>query len=331
MKWILSILIAIAIAIALALSLVAVRSGLFEISLEDLRAKYSTSDSRFMDIDGVRVHYMDQGSGPPVLLLHASFMDLRTWDSMAEALAPNHRVVRLDFLTAGLTGPDPKQAYSVERNMELAEGLMDALGLDQFAVICTSSGAVAGWRYTAENPDRVTRLVIMNSAGMPRTVATNPNRLRGTRIGRWLRSQHQTRAFVRKNLDRNFIEPHEPPEWLVEMSYDNIRRENRKIGAGIFRRNFRTGGTEAVLGRITVPTMILWGLENVTVMHLEADVFQHWLLNAPTLKKKYPGVGHYLYLEIPDEVEIDIGAFLSGARDHELRRVQVIPATAAAN
>ena len=88
---------------------------------------------------------------------------------------------------------------------------------------------------------------------------------------------------------------------------------------------FRTGDPKAVLAEITAPTLILWGLDNATVMHLEADVFQHWLVNAPTRLQKYPGVGHYLYLETPAVVEADIKRFLTGELDDQLWEVRQVP------
>ena len=307
------------IVLAIAAGAWALDAGWLEVPLAELESRYATEDSRFADIDGVRLHYMDQGEGPAVLLLHASFMNLRTWDSLAESLSGHFRVVRPDLLIAGLTGPEPGGNYSFERNGELALALMDRLGIEQFAVVATSSGGIVGFNMAADHPERVTRLVLINSAGMPRTAATNPNRPgRFSAIGNWIRQRYQTPGMVRDALDLNFVEPNEPPEWLVSMNYDLWRREGRREAGAKQIANFRTGDPEAVLARIRVPSMILWGLENATVMHLEADVFQHWLKNAPTLLKKYPGVGHYLYLEIPDEFNRDIAEFLSGQRDAEL-------------
>jgi len=300
----------------------AARQASAPVSLATLEARYATPDSRFVDIDGVRVHYMDQGEGPAVLLLHASFMNLRTFDSLAAALGDRYRVIRPDLLISGLTGPDPRGDYSVARNMALAEGLLDALGVDRFAIVATSSGGVVGFRLAAARPDRVTRLVLMNSAGMPRTAATDPNRPRGTAIGRWIEAGFPTREGVRATLARNFVPPHAPPDWLVDMNHDLWRREGRAAESALQLAAFQTGDPEAVLGRITAPTLVLWGLENRTVMHLEADVFEHWLVNAPTLKKKYPGVGHYMYLEEPGPIETDIGAFLDGRLDPRLRRAR---------
>jgi pimeloyl-ACP methyl ester carboxylesterase len=316
------------LAVALVIVLAALGAWVFArqagstVSLAELEARYATPDSRFIDIDGIRVHYMDQGEGPVVVLVHASFMNLRTWDSMAAALSSRYRVIRPDLLISGLTGPDPKGEYSTERNLTIVDGLTRALGVEQFAIVATSSGGTLGFNLAARHPERVTRLVLINSAGMPRTAATNPNRPKGTALSRWLEAKFPSVEGVRKTLALNFVPPHEPPEWLVAMNHDMWRREGRAEQGALQIARFETGDPEAVLGRITAPTLILWGLENRTVMHLEADVFQHWLTNAPTLKKKYPGVGHYLYLETPAAVEQDVLAFLDGRLDAELRRTQ---------
>jgi formylglycine-generating enzyme required for sulfatase activity/pimeloyl-ACP methyl ester carboxylesterase len=305
--------------ISIGAGLLLVDVGVLSTSLKKLEATYATPASKFIEVDGIRLHYMDEGEGPAVLLLHASFMNLRTWDSMAAQLATQFRVVRPDFLISGLTGPEPDDAYSFERNQELVLGLMNQLEIDSFAVVGTSSGGIVSFRLAAEHPERVNRLVLINSAGMPRTAATNPNRVSQMGgIGAWLRARYMSRDMVRQTLDLNFIEPNEPPQWLVDMNYDLWRRDDRREAGAAQMRNFRTGDPQTKLNGVVAPTLILWGMDNATVMHLEADVFQHWLTNAPTYLKKYPGVGHYLYLEIPDEVEADVEQFLTGNMDAQL-------------
>lgn len=319
------IIIGIAVVMGLAAGIAAwlLEADVTGVPLSELEAEYATPDSRFMEVGGVRLHYMDQGAGPVVLLLHASHMNLRTWDSMAARLAGSHRVVRLDLLASGLTGPDPLNDYSLDRSRALTLGLMDRLGIDDFAVVGTSSGAIIAFRLAAENAGRISRLVLINSAGMPRSAATDPNRrARAGGIVNWILVRYTPRSIVRYALDMNFIEPHEPPEWLVDMTYDMWRRAGRREVITKQIREFRTGDPQATLAGVEAPTLILWGLDNATVMHLEADVFQHWLVNAPTILKKYPGVGHYLYLEIPGEVETDVDDFLSGRMDSRLIRME---------
>lgn len=76
------------------------------LSLTELREKYSKENSRFVDIDGVDLHYCDEGQGIPVVLLHASFLNLQTWDLLTEHLTDKYRVIRFDFPNAGLSGPE---------------------------------------------------------------------------------------------------------------------------------------------------------------------------------------------------------------------------------
>jgi pimeloyl-ACP methyl ester carboxylesterase len=113
------------------------------------------------------------------------------------------------------------------------------------------------------------------------------------------------------------------------MVYDMNRKQGLNEQGLLMLKNYNNGGPQAALAKITAPTMILWGMQNPTVMHLEADVFSYWMTNAPTLVKKYPKVGHYLYLEIPDEVHRDVAAFLSGELDGELRQTQRVAVSSA--
>ena len=300
-------------------------SGMLEISMEELQTKYKLPNSEFMDIDGVQIHYVDEGEGPAVVMLHASFHSLRSWDSMAESLKKTFRVIRFDFPIAGLSGFVPGQSYSMDYDLELVNQLTRALGVKEFSIIATSSGGTVGFRYTATHPDQITRLVLINSAGMPRTRVTNPNRARGSAIRRWIQSHYKSRAYWEGTLSNSFTSM-VPPEDLVQMVYDMNRRQGLNEAAMMKRRNYRTGEPESMLQGVEAPTMIAWGMENPIVMHLEANIFSLWITNAPTLVKKYPNVGHYLYLEIPDTVESDVLSFLSGDLDNQLRQTMRLPA-----
>lgn len=315
----LGILILLLVVLGLAGGSIALVNGAFDISPAALEAKYRKPESQFRDIDGVRVHYVDEGQGPAVVLVHASFMNLHSWDALAAALRPNYRIIRLDLLTAGLTGPEPTGRYSMERNIELLGRLTAELGVDRYALIATSSGGTVAFRHAAMNPERVTRLVLINSAGMPRTAATDPNRARGGSIARWVQRYYRSRKYWQTALQQQFASGMAPPTELVERVYDMNRRAGRSAEGAQFLRNFKTGDPEATLAKIIAPTLILWGEGNITVSHLEADVFQLWLTAAPSLKKKYAKVGHYFYLEIPDEAHRDIENFLAGGLDDQLR------------
>lgn len=314
-------LLTLAAALAFAAPTLAQSPGM--ISLKDLRAKYVDAGSRFITVDGAEIHYRDEGQGPTVVLLHASYFNLNSWTAVVDALRPNYRVIRLDFPSVGLSGPETKEPPGgkfslIERNVEVLAGLADALKLDKFALIATSSGGSVGFRYASRFPAKVTRLLLINSAGMPRTAQTDPNRDRAD-TAKWDAMPVKPREFWAYTTNKNFPSTGAAPDWFLDLAYDLNRRGDT---TPVSKYRFETGDPKAILAGITAPTLVMWGMDNPTVMHLEADVFEHWLTGAPSLTKKYKGLGHYPYVEAPDQVIPDIQAFLSGALDAELRQTQ---------
>ena len=295
------------------------------LALAELRAKYTLPQSRFMQADGMDLHYVDEGSGPVVLLLHASYQSLRAWDDLAARLREDYRVVRFDFPNAGLSAdskPVPPEKFTMMgRYQDAVSAIVDGLGLERFALVATSSGGAAGFRFTSRNPDQVERLVLINTAGMPRIPRTDPLRDRPS-TAKWAGMEVRPREFWEFGLSENFIAPHTPPAWIVDQAFDYARREGRAAMA----RNYvyRTGDPKTILGNITSPTLIMWGKSNPTVMHLEADVIQHWMTGAPTMVRKYEGLGHYPYVEDLDAIWPDLSAFLAGELDADLRRTALL-------
>ena len=306
----------------------ALAQGPSPISLDELRKKYAGDGSRFVTIDGAEIHYRDEGQGPAVVLLHASYFNLLSWDGLTEALVNDHRVIRFDFPNVGLSGPETKEPPGgrfnlIERNVEVLSGLVEELGLDRFALVATSSGGSVGFRYASRFPENVTRLVLINSAGMPRTARTDPNRAR-PELAQWDDMPVKPREYWEFTVNGNFPSDADAPSWFIDLAYDVNRRSETTPVSKYF---FETGDTQAILTGIKAPTLILWGKANPVVMHLEGDVFQHWMTSAPTFLKKYEGLGHYPYVEAPERVIPDIAAFLGGSWDDRLRQTQRVKVT----
>jgi hypothetical protein len=104
-----------------------------------LEAKYTTPASRFLNVDGVRIHYRDEGSGPPLVLIHANFASLLSWDDAVESLKNTHRILRFDMTGHGLTGPDPSWGLQSRAYRQI----------DRQVRRCTAAGALFDWRHVA--------------------------------------------------------------------------------------------------------------------------------------------------------------------------------------
>lgn len=300
--------------------------GWLEIPLADLEKKYATPASRWMDIDGIRVHYFDEAppgvANPPVVVLsHASFMSLRSWDSLATALVRNgYRVIRMDYLHAGLTSFDSKGINDLGRNVLILDELPARLGVSRYHLVGTSSGGQIAFIHAGAHPERVDRLILINSGGMPRTPQSNPNRGRGSAIQQWITQRYRSRSQWEEDLGRNIPSLRPIPAELVEMVYDMNRRAGGRPVAADYLKKFRTGDTAEYLSKVRAPTMILQGMANPTLVHTEAELQSYWMTEAPTFIKKYPNYGHYPYIESPAEVEADVLRFLSGGYDADLRQ-----------
>ncbi len=319
------ILVALA-ALLLVAGYVVLNSPLLEIPLQELTAKYQLPESRWLDIDGIKVHYVDQApaaatAAPVVVLSHASFMSLRSWDRLAAALlAQGYRVIRFDYMNAGLSGSDSKGVNDMERNVTILTELPGRLGVSRFDLIGTSSGGQVAFIFAGRHPERVGRFILINTGGMPRTPQSNPNRARGSAIQQFINSRYRSLSKWEEDLGTNMPSLRPLPPALVELVYDMNRREGLRPLAAQYLKNFKTGDTAAYLAAVKAPTMILQGMANPTLVHTEAEVESYWMTSAPTLIRKYPKLGHYPYMESPEEVAADVIAFLGGQYDGELRQ-----------
>lgn len=106
------------------------------------------------------LHHRDEGSGPAVLLLHAGVADLRMWDAQAEALAADHRVLRLDLRGYGQTPIDPGVACNDAHDVL---GFLEWSGVDRFALVGASYGGYVALQVASAIPDRVERLVLLDT------------------------------------------------------------------------------------------------------------------------------------------------------------------------
>ncbi len=122
-------------------------------------------EPRHVEVDGLRVHYVDSGSGEPILLLHGEPTWSFLYRRMIPPLAAAHRVVAPDFVGFGrsdkLTRPD-EYSFALHRDTLLA--FIRALDLDRITVVVQDWGGLIGLRVVSLAPERFARLVILNTA-----------------------------------------------------------------------------------------------------------------------------------------------------------------------
>ena len=119
----------------------------------------------YKEVDGLRMHYVDEGSGDPVILFHGEPTWAYLYRKMIPPLAGQHRVIAPDYAGFGRSDkPTDRSFYTYDRHSELISGLLDQLEVNSATVVVQDWGGPIGLRWAVENQDRVSRLVIMNTA-----------------------------------------------------------------------------------------------------------------------------------------------------------------------
>ena len=116
---------------------------------------------------GMRMHYVDEGAGQPILCLHGEPSWSYLYRKMIPPLAAVGRVIAPDFIGFGRSDKYTEtDDYSFQMHRDALVGLLDALGLRDITLVCQDWGGLIGLRVTSELPDHFARLVIMNT-GLP--------------------------------------------------------------------------------------------------------------------------------------------------------------------
>ncbi len=145
-------------------------------------------EPRYAEVGGLRMHYLDEGEGNPVVCFHGE----PSWSYLYRKLLPplvaaGRRVICPDLAGFGRSDkPTDRDWYSYDRHVEQVTGVLDTLDLRGATVVVQDWGGPIGLRWAVEHADRVDRLVILNT---------------GLFTGRVSKGFMAWRAFAEKNPD----------------------------------------------------------------------------------------------------------------------------------
>lgn len=283
-----------------------------DIPAQVLEAKYAGPASRFINMDGVRLHYRDEGTGPPVVLIHANFASLIGWDPWVETLQDGYRVIRFDMTSHGLTGPDPTGDYTLERTVELAERFVDAMDLEQFTIGGTSLGGTVAIHYAARHPERIDRLILLSPGALEgRARTAGP---RGT-VPEWANVLEYLlpRAIPQFMLATGYGDRSKLSDTVIDRWHEMWLREGQRAAQLSRLRQYASGDLEGVIQQVRAPTLLLWGEANSQAEVDQAYEIRELLENAVSVRMIiYPGVGHMAVQEAGEEIGRDVRAYLDG-------------------
>ncbi|MDX2223362.1 MAG: alpha/beta hydrolase [Rhodospirillaceae bacterium] len=297
------------------------RTGQFQLSRDELVARYADAESKFVDVRGIVVHYKDEGPvdggrAPPVLLLHGSFGSLRSWDGVVARLKDTHRLIRIDQPGTALSGDIPASLEGLSLEDFIA-AFLDELGVDRVSLAGTSSGGIIAYRFAAKYPERAAALVLSNapSAVVDNAATGTPPALNAMIFVSSRILKHQPEMYWRMLLDSLYADPSRVKGAVVRQYFDFGRRARTAPPVrSMFARVNDTAEITEILGQITTPTLLLWGVPDRVLPEAMGRQLQAKLSATAAELVILNGTGHYPPVESPDLVAEHMAAFLASTK-----------------
>lgn len=260
---------------------------------------------RSSEVAGRTVAYRRAGEGPPLLLLHGGWSDGRAWTPQLAGLSDAFDVIAWDAPGCG-GSDDPPEQVGLDWYAGMVTGFLDALGLASVHLGGLSFGGGLALAVYARAPGRVRSLVLAGAyAGWKGSL---PPREVAARLDR-----------VRQDLDRppdEWVDGYLPGFFASEVpgpTVDLVRsmmREVRPAGARAMLEAFAEADLRDVLPSIDVPTLLLYGAEDVRAPRPVAEAM-HGAIRGSRLVL-LPGAGHDVALEVPELFDAEVRGFLRG-------------------
>jgi pimeloyl-ACP methyl ester carboxylesterase len=276
-----------------------------------LKAKYAAAESQFMDLEGMAVHYRDEGNPAdktPIVLLHGTAASLLTWNGWTDALKTEHRVIRLDLPGYGLTGPSPAQNYSMNFYVRFLHDFLGKLDVNRFYLAGNSLGGKIAWEYALAYPADIKKLILIDAAGYPLSQGKPlPIRLASTPVLKNILLYVTPKFLVEKSLKEVYADDRKVTEQLVEQYYDMACREGNR-SAFVVRAGMVDDDDYLKINHIQTPTLILWGEADAWIPVENAYKFEKDLSNNRVVIFK--NLGHIPQEENPSETIKEVLVFV---------------------
>ena len=293
--------------------------------IEKIRARLGTSypfDSHYLDLDGLDYHYIDEGQGEPVVMVHGN----PTWSfyfrHLLKDLTSDFRCVAPDHIGCGLSAKphDGEYTFTLDRRVADFGRLMDHLQLNDIHLVVHDWGGMIGLAWALNHLDRVASLTITNTAGFfPPGDKGIPMRLRLIRnlapfavpavLGLnafargavWMAPRRPLNPSARRGLLAPYDSPRhrlatlrfvqDIPLFPGDAGYETVKRVSARL-ARLAQR----------------PLLLLWGQHDFV---FDMDYYNEWRRRFPKAPARlFPDAGHYLFEDQPRRTTAMIRSFL---------------------
>ncbi|ELR68271.1 dihydrolipoamide acetyltransferase [Fulvivirga imtechensis AK7] len=228
-------------------------------SLDSWSEKYARG--KFIDLSGRRTHYIEKGKGDPVILLHGFFYDSYLWAENIDALAKNHKVYALDLWGFGYSTREPLD-YGYQLYADQVLQFMDHLSIPTASLAGQSMGGGTAILFCLLHRERVNKLILVNSAGLPNKPPLDSKIACIRGVGEFIFGL-KTEAIRKNSLKEAFVHK---TELVTQHYFEHVTcfhkiRHTTEVLLTVLRKNFFDKLSDEIhrLATVDVPILIVWG------------------------------------------------------------------------
>jgi haloalkane dehalogenase len=262
-------------------------------------------ESHYADVAGSRVHYIDEGGGPPLLLLHGNPTWSFLYREIVKGLRDRYRCIAVDHPGFGLSSPAPGYGFTPAEHADVLEQLVLRLDLGDLTMMVQDWGGPIGFAVATRHPERFAAFVIANTWAWPKGDPGTQlfSRLLGGAIGR--------RLILNRNL---FVERLLPagvrrgtlPEAVMNAYRGPFPTPASRRPTAVFPREILASrpflaDIERRLPRLSGrPALIVWPTKDVAFGDRERRRWEELFADHRTVLLE--GAGHYIQEDAADEI-----------------------------
>ncbi len=284
-----------------------------------VKAELFTFESHFVDIDGARVHYIDEGQGPAFLFLHGNPTWSFLYRHIVSGLRDRFRCIALDYPGFGLSTAPPGYGYTAAEQSRVVETFVTQLGLRAISMMVHDWGGPIGLSVAVRHPERFRALVIGNTWGWPirdDKITERFSKIMGSDVlGGFLvrRLDMFVNVFMRMNVKRKkltsaemgmYKRPHPTPESRVP-----VHVLPRQLLAA---HDLLTEVEQGLPALAHLPVLIVWGDRDQAFKERQR---LRWEATFPSHRTVIlNGAAHYIQEDAPDEIVAAIREWWPGGQ-----------------